>query len=69
MSTILPIAKPLLGPHLDDLEKKIQPGMYILTWTSMNIDGYLHRIHNGLARLEAGPHHSSPLQLDQPVRS
>jgi dynein heavy chain len=32
MSTILPIAKPLLGPHLDDLEKKIQPGMYILTW-------------------------------------
>jgi dynein heavy chain len=52
MSTILPIAKPLLGPHLDDLEKKIQPGMYILTWTSMNIDGYLHRIHNGLARLE-----------------
>eukprot|EP00898_Chlorokybus_atmophyticus_P005691 jgi/Chlat1/6122/Chrsp409S05665 len=49
---ILPVVKPLLGPHLDDLDKKIQPGMYILTWTSMNIDGYLHRIHNGLARLE-----------------
>ena len=41
MSAILPVAKPLLGPHLDDLEKKLAPGMYILTWTSMNIDGYL----------------------------
>lgn len=39
MSSVLPVTKPLLGPHLDDLEKKIQPGMYILTWTSMNIDG------------------------------
>eukprot|EP00899_Mesostigma_viride_P009796 jgi/Mesvir1/18818/Mv04309-RA.2 len=52
MASILVVAKPLLGPHLDDLDKKIQPGMFILTWTSMNIDGYLHRIHNGLARLE-----------------
>ena len=52
LGTVLPVVKPLLGPHLEDLEKKIQPGMFILTWTSMNIDGYLHRIHTGLARLE-----------------
>eukprot|EP00217_Crustomastix_stigmatica_P013603 CAMPEP_0183798542 /NCGR_PEP_ID=MMETSP0803_2-20130417/19119_1 /TAXON_ID=195967 /ORGANISM="Crustomastix stigmata, Strain CCMP3273" /LENGTH=4519 /DNA_ID=CAMNT_0026043227 /DNA_START=42 /DNA_END=13598 /DNA_ORIENTATION=- len=52
MSTITATVKPLLEPHLEDLEKKIQPGMFILTWTSMNIDAYLHRIHNGLAKLE-----------------
>jgi hypothetical protein len=25
--------------YLVGVAKKIQPGMYILTWTSMNIDG------------------------------
>eukprot|EP00959_Pyramimonas_sp_CCMP1952_P349938 7331829-Pyramimonas_sp.AAC.1 len=52
MNSIIPVAKPLLGPHIEDLEKKISPGLYILTWTSMNIDGYLQRVHSGLARLE-----------------
>ncbi|CAD7698753.1 unnamed protein product [Ostreobium quekettii] len=52
MSQIQPVVKPLLKPHLDDLERKLSPGMYSLTWTSMNIDGYLHRVHQGLARLE-----------------
>ena len=52
MSAIMPVAKPLLGPHLDDLEKKLAPGMYILTWTSMNIDGYLMHVHKSLGRLE-----------------
>jgi dynein heavy chain len=50
MGSIIPVAKPLLGPHIEDLEKKISPGLYILTWTSMNIDGYLQRVHSGLAR-------------------
>ncbi|MEW5318622.1 MAG: hypothetical protein WDW38_009830 [Sanguina aurantia] len=44
--------KPLLRPHLDDMEKKIAPGFHLLTWTSMNIDGYLHRFKQGLQRLE-----------------
>jgi hypothetical protein len=35
--------KPLLRPHLEDMEKKIAPGFSLLTWTSMNVDGYLHR--------------------------
>ena len=43
---------PLFKPHLADMERKIQPGMVTLTWTSMNIDGYLHRIHSGLFRLD-----------------
>nr|Q39575.1 RecName: Full=Dynein gamma chain, flagellar outer arm [Chlamydomonas reinhardtii]7KZM_C Chain C, Dynein gamma chain, flagellar outer arm [Chlamydomonas reinhardtii]7KZN_C Chain C, Dynein gamma chain, flagellar outer arm [Chlamydomonas reinhardtii]7KZO_C Chain C, Dynein gamma chain, flagellar outer arm [Chlamydomonas reinhardtii]8GLV_AD Chain AD, Dynein gamma chain, flagellar outer arm [Chlamydomonas reinhardtii]8GLV_AX Chain AX, Dynein gamma chain, flagellar outer arm [Chlamydomonas reinhar len=44
--------KPLLRPHLDDMERKIAPGFAVLTWTSLNIDGYLHRFKQGLARLE-----------------
>lgn len=43
MSRVQPVFKPLLKPHLEDMEKKIAPGMFILTWASMNIDGYLHR--------------------------
>jgi dynein heavy chain len=52
MASINPVAKPLLAPHVEDLEKRISPGLYILTWTSMNIDGYLRRVHDGLGRLE-----------------
>ena len=52
MSTIVPVAKPLLGPHVEDMEKRLEPGMYALTWSSMNIDGYLARIHGGLAKME-----------------
>jgi len=52
MASIPSVTKPLLGPHLDDLEKKIAPGMYVLTWTSMNISGYLHGVHTCFARIE-----------------
>ena len=49
---IRPITKILLAPHLEDLEYKLKPGMITLTWTSMNIDGYLRHVHSGLAKLE-----------------
>lgn len=49
---IRPTTKSLLVPHLEDLEYKLRPGMVTLTWTSMNIDGYLHHVHQGLAKLE-----------------
>lgn len=42
---IKPITKTLLGPHIEDLELKLRPGMITLTWTSMNIDSYLHSVH------------------------
>lgn len=38
-----PTIKPLLRPHMEDMEAKIAPGFSLLTWTSMNIDGYMHR--------------------------
>ena len=47
-----PNTKSLLIPHLEDLECKLRPGMVTLTWTSMNIDGYLHHVHQGLSKFE-----------------
>ena len=46
MGQIPMVVKPLLKPHLENLEQKMKPGMTILLWTSMNIDGYLHHIHS-----------------------
>jgi len=47
-----PALRPLLQPHIADLELKVQPGLYVLTWTSMNIDGYLAKIHRAIAALD-----------------
>lgn len=45
VNKIRPNTKSLLVPHLEDLEYKLRPGMVTLTWTSMNIDGYLAHVH------------------------
>lgn len=45
-------ASRLLSPQLDELMRRIRPGMVTLTWSSINIDGFLHRVHEGLLRLE-----------------
>jgi dynein heavy chain len=52
VNKIRPNTKSLLVPHLEDLEYKLRSGMVTLTWTSMNIDGYLNHVHLGLAKLE-----------------
>ena len=52
VNKIRPNTKSLLVPHLEDLEYKLRPGMNMLTWTSMNIDGYLQHVHQGLSKLE-----------------
>eukprot|EP01029_Cantina_marsupialis_P009141 TRINITY_DN2137_c0_g3_i1.p1 TRINITY_DN2137_c0_g3~~TRINITY_DN2137_c0_g3_i1.p1 ORF type:complete len:3476 (-),score=1129.85 TRINITY_DN2137_c0_g3_i1:3796-14223(-) len=52
VSLISPVLRPLLQPFLNDLERKLHPGMTTLTWTSMNIDTYRRHIHSGLSQLE-----------------
>ena len=42
---MVPVTVNLLQPHLEDMQRKIEPGMLTLTWTSMNIDGYMHAMH------------------------
>ena len=38
-------ARALLSVHLEDLDTLLKPGAFVLTWVSLNIDGYLHRLH------------------------
>eukprot|EP00854_Cymbomonas_tetramitiformis_P002070 gene2070-2767_t len=51
MNSLSPEIQVVLAPHVDDLERKLSPGLYILTWTSMNIDNYIARVTGGLTAL------------------
>ena len=42
-----------LRPHFKDLELRLRPGLTTLTWTSMNIDGYVAQARAALGRLDA----------------
>jgi dynein heavy chain len=35
-------------PPLEDLEYKLRPGMVTLTWSSVNIDGFLNIVNKSL---------------------
>jgi dynein heavy chain len=52
VNKIRPNTRSLLAPHIDDLERRLRPGICSLTWTSMNIDGFLHHVHQGLSKLD-----------------
>ena len=49
---IIPVTKSLMAKNLEKLDAIIRPGEISLTWTSMNIDGYIARVHAGLAKLD-----------------
>ena len=49
---IRPNMKAKLAHTLKDFEHKLRPAMETLTWSSMNIGGYLNQLRQGLARLE-----------------
>ena len=52
LSRVPPITGTLLKPHLEDMRRKLQPGMLTLTWTSMNIDAFMHSTASGVAALD-----------------
>ncbi|KAI9325129.1 dynein heavy chain, N-terminal region 1-domain-containing protein [Obelidium mucronatum] len=39
-------------PHIDELDRALQPGLTALTWTSLNLESYLNSNHQQLAKLE-----------------
>ncbi|BFZ10052.1 hypothetical protein BsWGS_13093 [Bradybaena similaris] len=48
------IPRPLLkmfSPHIDHVHQQFQPGLSTLTWSSMNIDVFLHQIHSATEKL------------------
>ncbi|CAM9783398.1 unnamed protein product, partial [Ectocarpus sp. 6 AP-2014] len=52
VKSIAPVMRHLLNPHVQALEARLRPGWMVLTWTSMNIEGYRESVHEGLRRLE-----------------
>ena len=42
---VRPALKPMLVGHFAAISDKLAPGANVLTWVSMNIDGYLHALH------------------------
>ncbi|XP_071824188.1 dynein axonemal heavy chain 5-like [Apostichopus japonicus] len=51
-SLIQPAFEPLLVPHINKLDNVMDPGLTMLTWTSINIEIYTAGIHEALAKLD-----------------
>lgn len=45
LASVPEAARPLLEPHFAAMEARLRPGASVLTWASMNIDGYLYYAH------------------------
>ncbi|KAJ3249557.1 Dynein heavy chain 5, axonemal [Chytriomyces hyalinus] len=46
------ILRRAMVPHIDELDRALQPGLTALTWTSLNLESYLGSNHQQLAKLE-----------------
>ncbi|RKO94376.1 dynein heavy chain and region D6 of dynein motor-domain-containing protein [Blyttiomyces helicus] len=46
------ILRRAMGPHIDELDRTLQPGLTALTWTSLNLDNFLQGNHQQLSKLE-----------------
>ena len=45
----IPVAfEPLMGPHIGVVDHTIEPGLRKMTWTSINIEGYIKEVHEAL---------------------
>ena len=42
----------LMVPHLNKVDEVIGPGLTIITWTSVNIQGYVDAVYKAVAELE-----------------
>lgn len=49
---VIPVTSMVLKTHFKDMDYKMRPGLITLTWTSMNIDTYIHHIQGGLRKLD-----------------
>lgn len=45
---IQPAFEPLMVPHINKLDKVLDPGLTMLTWTSINIELYTASVHEAL---------------------
>ena len=47
---IQPVFEPLMVPHISKLDSVIEPGLTMLSWTSMNIESYVDAVYSSLGR-------------------
>ena len=50
-NSIDPPLQPLFVPHVDSVVRSLLPGWMTLTWNTMNIDVFLHRVQTSIASL------------------
>lgn len=43
---------PLMAPHIKKVDIALQPGLVMLCWTSLNLDGYFKAVKAALRDLE-----------------
>lgn len=43
---------PLMGPHLEQVDEVISPGLTLLKWTSLNIGAFIESVEEALKNLE-----------------
>ncbi|KAJ3342801.1 Dynein heavy chain 5, axonemal [Gonapodya sp. JEL0774] len=49
---ILPVLRKAIAPHIEQVDRALQPGLTALTWTSLNLDTYLATNNAQLQKLE-----------------
>ena len=52
VARISPVMRTMIRPHIEAVERKMQPGMVFLTWQSMNVDRYVDTVRHTLLRFE-----------------
>ncbi|CAF0936921.1 unnamed protein product [Rotaria sordida] len=51
-SRIYPPFYPLFTSHLSQVYRAFEPGLHTITWSSLNIDAYIAKVHRALDRFE-----------------
>jgi len=52
ISRCIPVINPLVQAHLAHLNSKVEPGISLLTWQSLNIEQYVTRMQNGILKFD-----------------
>lgn len=52
LSKIPEIFQPLMAPHLAKLDAALEPGISMLTWTSLNLNSYIESVYDTLREFE-----------------
>ena len=52
LAKIPAVIKPLMSPHLTKLDVALEPGVCMLTWTSLNLSAFLDHVYETLGEVD-----------------